>query len=77
MKLALIEWDDAYSYGGWHEPSPERDRVARCVTIGLVLLDNDKQVTVAQNVSLTSGNVGDTLTIPRACIKRIRHLKVK
>ena len=76
MKLVLIEWEDSYSYGGWHARDSGLDIVAACVSMGLLIDGNDNQVTIAQSMSKTSGNIGDTITIPKGCIKRMRTLKV-
>jgi len=77
MKIAIVEWDDAYSNGGWHTPNPDLDRIARCISMGLLCYEDDKQITIAQSYSMTSGNIGDTITIPKGCIKRIRQLQIK
>lgn len=77
MKIVIAEWDDAYSHGGWHERNREVDHVARCVTVGILLYNDKEQVTISQNTSNTSGNVGDTISIPKGCIKRIRYLKIE
>ena len=77
MTLVMVEWSDAYSFGGWHTPSKELDQTANCISIGLLLFDDGDQVTIAQSKSVTSGNIGDTLSIPKCSIKRIRKLKVK
>ena len=77
MKLVIIEWEDAYSHGGWHAHNKDVDHVAQCVAIGVLLYNDESQVTIAQSISNTSGNVADTMSIPRGCVKRIRYLKVK
>jgi len=72
----LVEWDDAYSKSGWTNPNDDLT-ISKCITVGLLLSENDDRVVVAQNASHTSGSIGDILAIPRGCIKRIRELKIR
>ena len=76
MRIVIVEWDDAYSSGGWLNPNDDLS-ISKCITVGLLLSEDDVRVVVAQNASLTSGSVGDILAIPRGCIKRIRKLRIK
>ena len=76
MKLVMVEWDDAYSDGGWLSYEKELN-VSKCVTVGLLQFDEPNRVVVIQSRSNSTGNYSDRLAIPRGCIKRIRYLKVK
>ena len=76
MKIVLIEWEDSSSYGGWHRVMPELDSISNCISIGILCQDSPKYVVLSQSKS-DSGNYGDTISIPKSCIKRIRYLKVK
>ena len=77
MNMVLVEWDDAYSSGGWHVARSGVDRVSVCTTVGLLIEETNQRLTIAQNFSSTSGNIADTINIPKGCIKRIRILKLK
>jgi len=76
MKLVLVEWEDSSSYSGWHRIHPDCDCVANCISVGVLCSEDKKQVVLALSKS-DSGNYGDTMAIPKSCIKRIRYLKVK
>ena len=76
MRLAMIEWEDSAGYSGWHQLDPWLDSISKCVTIGLLCKEDERQVVIALSKS-NSGNFGDTISIPKSCIKRIRYLKVK
>ena len=71
-----MEWDDAYSQGGWRDPG-DKLAISKCITVGVLESDDEDGVVNAQNASHTSGNVSDLLAIPKGCIKRIRELKIK
>ena len=77
MRLVLVEWVDAISNSGWHSPKKELCEVSSCVTVGFLLYDEEDIITIAQNINITSGNIGDTISIPKGCVKRVRTLKVK
>jgi len=75
MRLILVEWVDSASYSGWHKLSLGTDCVSNCITVGLLCYDDEKHLVISQSRSDT-GNTGDTISIPKCCIKRVRTLKV-
>ena len=75
MKMVLVEWNDAFSDGGWRSPVDDLP-VSNCITIGLLMYDNPEKVTIVQSKS-DSGSYTDRISIPRGCIKRIRYLRIK
>jgi len=75
MKMALVEWVDSASYRGWHRLG-EYDCISNCISIGLLCQEDEKQIVLALSKS-DSESLGDTISIPKSCIKRIRYLKVK
>lgn len=74
MKLALVEWLDSCGISGWHTLSGN-DSASKCITVGTLCKDSEKEVVLALSKS-DSGNVSDTIAIPKICITRIRYLKV-
>lgn len=76
MQIAMIEWEDSCTEPTWHRRGSSLDTVASCVSVGIMTQDNDSCVSLTQSISNSTGNIGDTITIPRSCIKRIRKLKV-
>ncbi len=74
MRLVLVEWVDSASCSGWHSLGKD-DCISNCISVGVLCQESDKQVILALNKS-DSGYVGDTMSIPKVSIKRIRYLKV-
>ena len=75
MKLVLVEWEDSCELSGWHVLS-DNDCISNCISAGLLCSEDEKQVVIAQSRSCT-GSIGDTISIPKGCITRIRYLKVE
>ena len=75
MKLVLVEWVDSASCSGWHRLDSGLDGVCACVSAGLLCSENEKQIVITYGKSDT-GNIAETISIPRSCIKRMRQLKV-
>jgi len=78
MKLVMVEWVDSAFMQGWME----RDAIkmltlSPCVSIGLLVAENNKQITLVQSACMDKSQYGDGITIPKACIERIRYLNVK
>lgn len=70
-----IEWRDSHSRGGWD--SVKNHRAQRGVgpqrSIGYLLTKDKDVIQLAQSMA-TSGNVTDTITIPRENVTRITRL---
>ncbi len=75
MKLVLVEWVDSASCSGWHRLNSEIDCISECIAVGLLCHEDEKQVVITYSRSDT-GNIAETLTIPKCSIKRMRQLKV-
>ncbi len=75
-RLVLVEWNDSNVMHGWRLNDCVSDEVAHCRTVGILLVDDDTKVTVAFGDS-DCGSVLETVTIPKACITKIRELRVK
>lgn len=67
-----IEWRDSHTRGSWASPENYREHqlVGPCRSIGYVLDHEGDVVTLLQNLSAASGNVADSITIPKECILR-------
>lgn len=70
-----MEWVDSGGVNGWHSLT-EHDSICKCISVGIVCKEDNTQVVLALNRS-NYGSVGDTMAIPKACITRMRKLKVK
>ena len=76
MQIIMIEWEDSCTEPTWHRRDSGLDTTASCVSVGVMVHEDTSKITIFQSISITTGNIGDTITIPRGCIKRIRKLKV-
>lgn len=76
MKLVLIEWNDACSFGiAWQDRGDIHDcNYTKCITAGLLIEEDDKQIKVCS--SLTPDKFSHTMVIPKSTITRIRRLKI-
>ena len=74
-KVVVIEWEDSYHDSDWMGRGRARydSRVSKCKTVGYLLKSNLREVTVFQSKSDT-GNITDTMSIPKKCIKSLRYL---
>ena len=72
--LLLVEWDDSSAMGGWHEID-SRARITKCISVGLLVHEDDKQIVLVSSRS-DFGNVADSNAIPKCSIKKIWKLKV-
>jgi hypothetical protein len=75
MKLVEIEWIDSCSYRGWQKGDFHLDiDPLPCKTIGYLVRDDKVCMTVVQTVSADDARA-ESMTIPRACVKKVRCLK--
>lgn len=71
----MIEWVDSSARYGWHR-FDEGDRISRCVSVGILKYEDDKQIVLIASRS-DFGNIADSNAIPKGSITRIRELKVR
>ena len=72
-----IEFVDACTNGNWNSVDVHRrdSHPSLCRTIGYLVEHTAKYVTVAQSISSNSQNCADTMSVPRAAVKRMRRVK--
>lgn len=73
MKYVKAEWSDSNEMWGWHEGcnySP-----ADCVTVGVLVRDDDISLSVA--LSTSGERYCSVITIPKGSIKKITYLEEK
>lgn len=75
-KLVLVEWQDSNVMHGWMHNECASEGVAHCRIVGILQSEDDTKVVVAFGDS-DSSMVLETVTIPKACVTRIRELRVK
>lgn len=72
-KIQAIYWADAHS-STWRRPDEKvKDEGMPVVSIGMVIADNNKAVTLAGGY-WSNGDYGDTITIPKGMILRRRNI---
>lgn len=79
MTLALVEvtWLDSSSCSGWHAMNEIPTKPLECRSAGYLVHKSRSSLVVALSASEARSRhgFGDTITIPRACVKKIRRLK--
>jgi hypothetical protein len=75
--LVEVDWVDSASRGRWDSLENYRNEVtAKCRSAGYLITKNKRVVILLQTQSVNTMNDAlDSITIPRGCITRIRHLK--
>ncbi len=74
--VQLIQWDDHCSAGdGWHKPADSRDCPLKCESVGFVVKENKKYLTLAQNRGNENRTVGDLMVLVKSCITKRKTLK--
>jgi hypothetical protein len=73
--LALVRWQDAHSDGGQHAESDIAHEALIVHTIGYVLRDDDKGVSIAAEFIPESDNYRAITFIPRALVLAVEGLK--
>lgn len=77
MKLVIIEWVDSAFAQGWMDKCVAKThKVSNCTSVGVLIQQDSEKITIVQSIS-DKDSVGDGITIPKVCIKRIRKLGVK
>ena len=75
--LIIIEWDDAFGNGKWHEEGEVGEvKLMRCTTVGWRMPSSRGYFDIASSRD-SSGRCADRMTIPRSSIKSIRRLAVE
>ncbi len=74
-KLVEVDWEDSTSTGGWMDPDVHQryGKERSCRSAGYVLARTKTEVVIAQSMSC-GGKVNDTISIPAACVRRVRRL---
>lgn len=80
LKIAEVHWVDSLSGTGWTLTEDYKcDNAVDCFTIGILIDDGEKSVTLAQNIGFEPEQFCNTITIPRCAVKSIetREYNVK
>lgn len=76
MSLVEVVWDDAATSGRWLSLKTyiEDRGIVECRAVGYLTKKNAREIQVVQQIS-KEGDVSDSVTIPRSCVRRIRRLR--
>lgn len=78
MKRPIVEivWKDACTGGGWSDPRTyvEKEVLATCRSVGYLLDESRERVLLVQSQGERTGNVADSIAIPKANILSRRTL---
>lgn len=77
MKAAYIEWLDSHSThlpGTWHEPEALSNKITVIYSVGFILKESSKSVTLVSSV--TEGQVAGDITIPKVAIIKRKRIKL-
>lgn len=77
MKIELVEWlDSRFGITGWHGRGSNKDfGVAKAISVGVIVYEDDKNIVVAPNLS--ERDTSQEISIPRKSIVRRRQLKME
>lgn len=74
MKYVKVNWVDSHILYGWHDKDDSYSST-ECVTVGILVANDKKNIVVALSESLEQR--GDSITIPKGCVKKITYLEEK
>ena len=75
MKIVVIDWVDSIRAFDWTLIEDVDEKSLDCVSVGFLLKETDKHVTIAQNYGLKPEQVCNLITIPKCSIRNIREIK--
>ena len=75
LKAVEVDWIDSATRKGWGSAADHRGSgPMRCRTTGYLLKRDKHSVVLVQNTD-ADGHVGDSMTIPASCVKKVWRLK--
>ena len=75
MKLYLIEWRDSKSTQGWRYYEDINLAPLICHTVGFLVAQDDRDITVAASFCEASESYAEIVTIPKECIVKKKLVK--
>lgn len=75
-QIQKIDWDDHFSTNGrWLQPEEVKTIPLTNVSVGKVIYEDDRVVTLAGSWGAELGNVSDPITIIKGCITKRKVMK--
>ena len=72
-RLVEVTWIDSAFNQGWKQPKTFVP-LSKCKTVGYLTHDAKDCINVSMNIT-KDGSYGDTMTIPRVCVRKIRTVR--
>lgn len=78
MRALYVEWVDSCSNTGrvWKSRENTKRDVAKCVTLGFIVEENDRFITIASSTDPDHEDYAGEMTIPKAAITKRRRVKL-
>lgn len=71
-KIIYIKWLDSWTRGGWHDQEKYEEKESRrahpCESVGFLLSENEKVISIAGSISDVNTTCGEVITIPKVNI---------
>lgn len=75
MKVAVVEWNDAYSVDEWNElENVQKDNSHECVSVGMLMKNDSDSVILSLNKDISSDKISCVMVIPTCMVKSIKIL---
>lgn len=76
-KIIYVKWEDAVGADGWTNMDyVQRQALTTIETVGFLVKETDKFLTVIHSVDEENSNSGAWMTIPKTQIKKRKYLKI-
>lgn len=78
MKLVFIEWEDhcGYASGGWNDSSSIDNKPCIIHSVGYVVKEDSKCVTITGCYDTGAGGMKNVSTIIKSCITKRKNIKI-
>jgi hypothetical protein len=74
MKIMKVVWFDAQSLDAWTAYEDTPSDLAEVISVGMLIKQTQKSITLALNNEITNGNYSCIMIIPRGWIKEFVEL---
>jgi len=76
MKIVRIEWlDICHGQTNWSFIDQLDLGPLECVSVGFLIKETDEYISIAENYNESEGLVADTMTFPKAIVKKVEELR--
>ena len=75
MKIVVIDWVDSVRAFDWTLMEDVEEKSLDCISVGFLLKETDRHITIAQKYCIKPEQVCNLITIPKCSIRNIRKIK--